>query len=71
MQNEFAPHPRLTTPEPTIFDVLSAGVIRVWKHVATMERLLRNDKPRGVMPNPLSVRPKGRGLVPRHELWID
>jgi hypothetical protein len=40
---------------------LSAGCIRVWQRVASMERILRKDEKRGVMPEVLTARPKGQG----------
>lgn len=38
---------------------------------ASMDRLLRKDKPIGEVPSLFSAKPKGRGLTPRHELWAD
>ena len=60
-------HPRLKhllVPdyEEVFLRQLSEGCIRIWQRIASMERILRNDRPRGVMPEVLTARPRGRGI---------
>lgn len=58
------------TEESPVLKMLANGAVEIWKRIAHIERLLRNDKPRGVISN-ITAKPKGRGLTPRHELWAD
>ena len=46
----------------SFLDELAEGCIRIWKRIASMERVLRNDRPRGVMPEVLTARPRSRGI---------
>lgn len=48
---------------------LKAGVIKMLRSMATLERLVRRDNPTGILPSSFSVKPKNRGLTPRHE-WL-
>lgn len=68
-------HPRLgTRPEPandSFLRELQEGAKVIWQRIASMERILRRDKPAGMLPSELTAKPKGRGLTPRHELWAD
>ena len=66
--NEF--HPRLRPdPDYDVCGVILAGKIAVQKRLATIERILRNERPRGVMPETLDAKPKNRGTTPRYEYW--
>jgi len=58
-------------PEDDLLKTMVDGAIAVWKRIASMERILRRDAPRGEVPAGYDAKPKGRGLTPRHELWAD
>lgn len=36
---------------------------RMLRNIATMQRVLRNDKPRGVLPSSITARPHSRGVL--------
>lgn len=63
-------HPRLRKTEDFL-SVILEGLTPVLSRLARIERLVRNESPRGILPSTITARPKGRGLVPRHELWTD
>ena len=69
-------HPRLSLRETRhdVLQVIQEGAVKIWQKLATLERLLRNEKPKEVAGSNLTsitAKPKGRGLTPRHELWAD
>lgn len=52
-------------------EVTMEQAVALMRALATLKRVLRNDKPRGVLPSKITARPKTKGLMPRHEYWID
>lgn len=48
---------------------LNKECVRLMSALATYARIVRCDKPCGILPSPLTAKPKGRGLMPRHE-WM-
>lgn len=52
-------------------EVEAGEVTALMRSVATLERILRNDKPCGVLPSRITARPKSKGLMPRHEYLLD
>jgi hypothetical protein len=61
--------------EQTELDIIAPELkelfLRLMKLLAHLHRLIREDKPVGVLPSPITARPKGRGLMPRHEWMLD
>lgn len=66
-------HPRMGhIPRPDYAEVsrkaLMEGCVRLWQVLASMERIVRHDRPRGVMPETLDARPRSRGIS---QYWND